>query len=150
MVEKEQTLNPESDYEQKRQQMILELARMLHDRWRKRRRTTTGFEPRIKITTDQDWIKAHNDQTEVDIANTSFDELPVDWQRENIVSAEVALSKIEDALYLLHDRWLDRNFESATPEQKIQYSRLPNGEKEEDIQILYAAIDLISRHNSQE
>jgi hypothetical protein len=41
------------------------------------------YEPRIKQVKDRAWIENHNGETEVDIANTLYAELPSEWQREN-------------------------------------------------------------------
>lgn len=131
--------------EEKRQKMITALATLLHESWRKGRYVEEGksYTPRIKTTTDQKWIDAHGGSAEIDIANTSFDGLPTDWQEENLLSAKVAVEKVEDVLNLIHDNWLDRNDQFASPEQKAQYSRLPNHEKLKDIDVLEDAIRII-------
>lgn len=124
--------------EAQRREMIVALASLLHEKWRVAR----GFEPRLKTVLDEEWITSHNGQTEIDIANTPFAELPGDWQEENILSAKEAVEKIEDALYHIHDMWLDRNDTSASEEQKTQYSKLPKEEKLKDIAVLKEAIDV--------
>lgn len=136
--------------EEKRQKMITALASLLHESWRKGRyvEETKSYTPRIKTTTDKKWIDAHGGSTEVDIANTPFDELPTDWQEENLLSAKVAIEKMEEVLYLVHDNWLDRNDGHASVDQKVQYSRLSNSEKLKDIDVLEEAIKII-RENAQ-
>jgi len=65
------------------------IASAFHEDWRKTRLQSDGtFEPRVKKTTDQAWIDAHGTD-DVDIANSSYDELPDDWKAENKAAAEV-------------------------------------------------------------
>ena len=130
--------------EKQRQKMIVELARLMHEKWREARKREDGsYEPRIKKTEDILWTEKHNGKNEVDIANTDFGELPKDWQEENMLSAKVAVEKIEEALYIIHDKWLDRNDQFAESVQKVQYSRLPEEEKRKDINILEEAIEIM-------
>jgi primosomal protein N' len=133
--------------EEKRQKMSRDLATMLHENWRKQRydEETKSYTSRIKTTTDKKWIQEHNGATDVDIANTNFEELPSDWQEENLLSAKVAIEKIEDVLYLIHDNWLDRNDYRAMEEQKTQYSKLSNDEKLKDIDVLEDAIQIMRK-----
>lgn len=130
--------------EQQRQKLIIKLAKMMHEEWREtRRKDDNSFETHFKKTADTEWIKSHTWAEEVDIANTDFNELPKDWQEENLLSAKVAIEKIEDALYIIHDKWLDRNDQWAAPEDKTQYSKLPKGEKVKDMAILEKAIEIM-------
>lgn len=69
--------------------------------------------------------------------------MPADWQEENLRSAENALDKVKDALYLIHDAWLDRNYEVASEEQKPPFSRLADTEKKKDIAVLLEAVKMI-------
>jgi len=130
------------ELEQKRAKMIENLASMMHEKWRQGRYNpeTKTYTPRLKSVKDQDWIAKHNGVAEVDIANTAFADLPADWREENFLSAKAAIEKIEGVLNLIHDDWLDRNDQSASPEQKAQYSRLPKAEKEKDIDVLEEAL----------
>src|SRR3989344_7374212 len=102
------------------------LANILHENWRQERldAKTGVYEPRIKTTVDANWMQAHGGKTEVDIANTPYAELPVDWQQENRVAAKQSLELIENALIIIHDRWLERNENEAIEEQKLRYSKL--------------------------
>lgn len=149
-----ETLPTQNDHvrnlEEKRQNMVIALASLLHESWRKGRYVaeSNSYTPRIKTTIDQKWIDAHGGSTEVDIANTPFAELPTDWQEENLLSAKVAIEKMEEVLYLVHDNWLDRNDGHASVDQKVQYSRLPNAEKLKDIDVLEDAIKII-KENAQ-
>jgi len=57
---------------------VTELASAFHEDWRKTRKQEDGsFEPRIKETKDEAWIQKHG-TNQVDIANTTFGELPED------------------------------------------------------------------------
>ena len=130
--------------EQQRRETMKKLAAAMHEKWRAMRKKEDGsFEPRIKTVNDPLWIEAHDGTDQVDIANTDFDSLPRDWQEENLLSAKAAIVKIEDALNIIHDKWLDRNDRYAAPEQKTQYSRLPKEEKERDVLVLEEAIKIM-------
>jgi hypothetical protein len=131
------------------------IAGQLHDSWRVSRKLEDGtIEPREKVTKDQEWINSHGTDR-VDIANTTYEDLPLDWQAENKASAEVALgsvykiafygegqfgdrnflnfdSFVEWASSEVHEGWLDRNGSWAPPEQKLPYESLPEEEKEKD------------------
>jgi hypothetical protein len=144
-------MNPEkfeSGQEESKTLLVNELASLLHETWRSQRKDeATGiFTPRIKTTTDKEWIEAHGGLAEVDIANTPYLELPSDWQRENKIAAEIAMEKLEDVMYIIHERWLDRNFDHATPEQKLNYSRLPVEDKKKDLDILEEAVQVFAKH----
>ncbi|MEI8270649.1 MAG: hypothetical protein WCG45_04720 [bacterium] len=121
------------------------LAKLMHENWRKERfdPKTSSFTPRMKKVQDKEWIQKHEGISEVDIANTPYDELPNDWKEENHLSAEVAIEKINDVLNLIHDNWLDRNDVYASDDQKAQYSRLTTSEKIKDINILEEAIKVL-------
>ncbi|MFA5840832.1 MAG: hypothetical protein WC847_00985 [Candidatus Paceibacterota bacterium] len=136
--------------EEKRQNMITTLAALLHESWRKRQYVSGEYTPRIKTTIDKRWIDAHGGLAQIDIANTPFAELPADWQEENLLSAKVAIEKMEEVLYLIHDNWLDRNDQSASEEQKVQYSRLPSHEKLKDIDILEGATRVMKENVQKE
>jgi hypothetical protein len=131
-------------------------ASQLHDLWRAPRwkESEKVFEPRIKKTKDQEWIRRHGTD-EVDIANTSYENLPSDWQGENKVSADVAVGEvfkavqngvaldasfIESASAVVHEKWLERNGSWAPPEQKLPYEQLSEAEREKDRAIVREAI----------
>lgn len=134
------------------------IASKLHDLWREPRRLSDGlykFEPRWKNTSDPEWIVKHG-INRVDIANTAYYDLPRDWQKENLASAQVALEQINCSLELeqpldgefieaasavIHEEWLKRNGEYASAEQKLPYFQLSEEEKEKDRVIIRAAIE---------
>ncbi len=145
--------------EQKKQEMVTKLGSLLHDDWRAPRKKEDGsFEPRIKKTKDEAWKAAHGGAEEVDIANTSFIELPEDWQGENRVAAGVAMNEvfsatesgrvlddtfIEEASSTIHDKWLERNGEWAPEEQKKPFGELSEEEKEKDRAQVRKAIETL-------
>ena len=141
----------------KKESAIIKLGSLLHEEWRqpRYREITKDYEPRIKKTKDSAWMQAHGGATEVDIANTPYEDLPSEWQGENKSSAEVAVTEVVNALYggvgslnesfietassTLHDKWLERNGSWAPPEQKLPYSELSEEEKEKDRVIIRKA-----------
>lgn len=134
------------------------LASKLHDSWRNGRKKADGtYEPRIKDTKDAKWIKAHNNKTQVDIANTEYKDLPADWQKENKDSATVATNLvykavsdkvdfnqkfIEEASNTIHIEWLKRNTWAKGGELDVPYAKLPEVEKEKDRVIIKLAVAL--------
>ena len=65
----------------------------LHEDWRKTRLKNDGsYEPRIKNTKDEEWTKQHGTNT-VDIANSTFSEMPSDYVKR---IAESILRKRKD------------------------------------------------------
>lgn len=87
------------------------------------RSTNRYYEPREKTTKDSAWIETHGTD-KVDIANTSYDELPEDWKGENKAAAEVIVGILEreggnvdlsdQATYdnigsEIHEAWASRN-----------------------------------------
>jgi len=97
----------------------LEVGSRLHDNWRAPRKKEDGtYEPRMKPTSDAKWIEAHG-ADQVDIANTSFENLPADWQEENLLAGREAVDIVRDATTLdeatireasikVHDAWVAR------------------------------------------
>lgn len=128
------------------------LALDLHETWRLTRRKEDGtYEPRIKKSTDEEWNIKHGTD-EVDIANCSFDELPSNWQYENLSAAKVAIDLVYDKTLagenitaeekeqmasVVHDEWLKRNdwvFDSeyGDPNLAVSYENLSEDEKYKD------------------
>lgn len=133
--------------EQQKQELIRSLASVLHEAWRSNRLLADGtYKPRLKNTTDENWIN-NNNTDEVDIANMSFSELPLDWQEENIAASNVAIHEvisayemgicldsafIEEASEKVHLEWIARNAEWAQENQKLPYAQLSEEEKDKD------------------
>ncbi len=143
----------------KAEEKIAQLGSQLHDEWRasRYREDLKDYEPRVKKTTDPLWQIAHDGKTEVDIANTSYGDLPEDWKGENKASAEVTVTEIEKAVQagvelddafvenassVLHDKWLERNGSWAPTEQKKPYAELSEEEKEKDRVIIRKGIEM--------
>ncbi|MGN9836798.1 hypothetical protein ACTMTI_01615 [Nonomuraea sp. H19] len=142
-----------------RSRRIDKVASRLHDKWRASRLLSDGtYDPRIKTTTDKAWARRHGTD-QVDIANTRYDDLPVDWQKENRDSATVAVKAVhgarkngadlrsadfmEDASEQVHDAWLQRNKDWAPPEQSLKYGDLSEVEKEKDRVVVREALDAL-------
>jgi len=110
----------------------------------------------MKKTKDEAWKTAQGTD-DVDIANTSFADLPSDWQGENRAAAEVAMGElfkqvesggllddtfIEQAATAVHNKWLERNGSWAPPEQNKPFGELSEEEKEKDRVQVRKAIEL--------
>lgn len=141
---------------------VAALAGELHEEWREGRLDpeTGEYAERVKTTTDQGWIDSHG-TPEVDIANTSYEDLPEDWKGENKISAEVSVSLVERALRsgvidiesdefleeasaTVHEKWLERNGSWAPAEQNLPYSELSEEEKDKDRVMVKAAIRIVT------
>ena len=124
----------------------------LHEVWRESRKKDDGtYEPRIKKSKDENW-NASNGTDEVDIANCSFEQLPSNWQYENLEAAKVAIELVYDKIIsgeqftldeidqmasIIHDEWLKRNdwvFHQnyGNPKLTVPYAQLPKNEQDKD------------------
>lgn len=124
----------------------------LHDIWRSSRKKKDGtYEVRIKKSKDEVW-NAKYGTDEVDIANTSFSDLPSNWQYENLEAARVVISlvfdkvmtgktissdEIEQIASIIHNEWLRRNDwvydpNYGNPKLAVPYVELEEEEKEKD------------------
>ncbi len=138
------------------------LGSQLHEEWRKPRwrEESKDYEPRIKKTKDEAWSQVHGGAVEVDIANTPYEGLPSEWQGENKISAEIAVTEVEKAIEAgtpldesfietasstLHDKWLERNGSWAPAEQNKPYAELSEEEKEKDRVIIRKAIEVCNK-----
>lgn len=135
----------------------------LHEAWRAPRKLEDGtYEPRMKKSKDEAWNALHGTD-DVDIANCSFDELPSNWQYENLEAAKVVIGlvydktiaggvltpeEVEELSSIIHDEWLKRNDwvynpEYGNPTVAVPYDQLPEDEKEKDRAQLKPAIDKV-------
>ena len=135
----------------------------LHEEWRKTRLNADGtYEPRWKKSKDPEWTRKHGTD-DVDIANTSFENLPSNWQYENLEGAKVAVDlvyekiirdekitpeMIEEMSSVVHEKWLERNewvydkkYWNSVLAQP--YESLPEEEKAKDRAHIEAAIQII-------
>lgn len=153
-MENSETMHKKEDIDQR---IVAAVAGISHEIWRSPRwqEATKDFEPRMKKTIDAEWSKAHGGATEIDIANTTYENLPTDWQAETRASAEIAVHAVEKAIDQnekleenfierasdkIHQAWLERNGAWAPPEQKLEYAQLSESEKEKDREYVRLAI----------
>ena len=137
------------------------LAAELHRQWVKKFRATGGV-TRMKSTTDAHWVGLHGTSL-VDIANTDFEELPIDWQHENYQSALVAKRLLDAANTIpdlndartrlalgavIHEAWLQRNPWAKETSLNEPFGNLPRHEQDKDIMVITTAIALLIQCNS--
>ena len=124
----------------------------LHEGWRQPRKREDGtYEPRMKKSKDEAWNLAHGTD-DVDIANCTFDQLPSNWQYENLEAARVAIElvydktmagetftpeEVESMASKIHDAWLERNSwvydpQYGNPKLAVPYASLEEEEKAKD------------------
>ncbi len=124
----------------------------LHEAWRAPRKLEDGtFEPRIKKSKDKAWNESHGTD-EVDIANCSFEQLPSNWQYENLEAAKVAIEQVYDKIIAgetimpeelermganIHEEWLKRNSwvydpNYGNPNLALPYEQLSKEEQDKD------------------
>ena len=127
-----------------------DLSSDIHEAWRNNRLKEDGtYETRIKRTKDEKWILIHG-TNEVDIANCSFEDLPFDWQYENLETSRVAINLVYDKIIngekislkekeemasIIHEEWLRRNewvydLKIGNPRLAVPYEYLSNEDKE--------------------
>jgi len=169
--------SPEQKTPEQKQQMVAKLSRLLHDKWRAPRekkdadgKGTGKYEPRVKVLVniegEEKWFNKGDSKIPVDaqvlkeqdIANTSYEELDPNWQKDNKVAAKIAMNEvfsavekgqtlddpsfIESASAVIHDEWLKRNGGQATEIQKKPYEELLEDIKEQDRVQLKKAIEI--------
>lgn len=136
----------------------------LHEAWRAPRKLADGsFEPRMKKSLDEAWNAAHGTD-EVDIANCSFEELPENWQYENLEAARVVIGLVYDKTMagkqltddekeafaaVVHDEWLKRNQwvyspDFGDPKLAVPYAELSPEEQAKDKAQLDPAVNKIN------
>ena len=136
----------------------------LHEEWRKTQLNEDGtYKPKIETTEDKSWTEQHNWQNEVDIASTTFENLPNDRQYENLQAARVATSlvyeaiasgeditqeMIEDMSEQVHEERRKRNPWEKSWNLDIPYDQLPEPEKVKDRNQVLLAIEVV-RQNLQ-
>lgn len=119
------------------------------------------YEPRIESTTDEWWITQHNWETKVDIANTDFEDLPINRKNENLQAAnivfellydriqkkeEITPELIEEMAKRIHEKRLERNGEEwSFSNQRVKYEELSEEEKQKDRNQILRAIEIIKK-----
>ena len=130
------------------------LASEFHEDWRKTRLDADGnYEPRIKSTKDEAWIAAHGTD-QVDIANSTYLDLPSDWQAENKAAAGVVVDVIHEyngnvdlsdketrtaVGDKVHTEWLSRNEWAKGGELDVPFDELTQVEQDKDIDQIVVA-----------
>jgi hypothetical protein len=151
MIEQLPTTNPEQNLASLEavQEAVNTLGSAFHEDWRKTRldEATGTFEPRIKQTKDTAWIEVHGTD-QVDIANSTYDQLPEDWRAENKAAAEVVVGVMVDrdgvidlsdestrveVGGIVHDAWLSRNEWARGGELDVPFDQLSPEEQAKDI-----------------
>ena len=138
----------------------------LHEVWRASRKLKDGrYEPRIKKSEDESWNASHGTD-QVDIANHSFEELPSNWQYENLETAKAAINLVFDKVIssetitpeeidsmasIIHDEWLKRNewvFDSnyGDPKLAAPFEQLSKEEQDKDRAQLGPAISKVQAY----
>ena len=145
-------------------QISQKLWAQFHEKWRNSRlQSDWKCEPRVEKTTDENWILQHNWETEVDIANTRFEDLPSDRKYENLEAAKVAVwlvfdkvldwvkitpEMIEEMSEIIHNKWLERNWVAWSLEyQRVGYQQLSEEEKSKDRDQLLQAIEIVKKYS---
>lgn len=143
-----------------------DLGSDLHEAWRAPRKQEDGsFEPRIKTSKDEAWNASHG-TNEVDIANCSFEQLPSNWQYENLEAARVVIELVFDKIIAgesfteeeitemastIHEEWLKRNewvFDPnyGDPKLAVPYNQLSKEEQDKDKAQLGPAIEKVQAY----
>lgn len=130
----------------------------LHDAWAKEFRKNNPRKKRFKQTTDDAWIAEGTGKYEGLIAHTAYENLPADWQEENLAAATVATRYVADRLAdtdklrngkraraaagaHIHDAWLSRNtWAKGDPNVGVPFSKLSQEEKDKDLAQLDAVL----------
>jgi hypothetical protein len=151
--------------EKHKDSIINDTAARAHKQWASDYKKANGKDAtRIKKTKDAAWIKKHG-KSEVDIANTAFEDLPSDWKQENLEGAKAtyaALHKVyadntshrghpqakdlDKAASDVHDSWLERNGEWAPENQKKPFDKLSEEEQDKDRAFVDSALRAYARH----
>lgn len=143
-------------------QEALRLASELHNKWRQSRRITEGlaFDGLLKREEHFKPIDPQNPGgPQIDIANTPFEQLPVAWQNENYLSAEVvmkdisqleepAIVNLEDESQRVHVAWQNRHPE-VIGEQAEPYDQLSIPEKDKDRLVVEKAVEDVAEEGYQ-
>ena len=155
--------------------IIHEIASGCHEDWRKKRLLEDGtYEPRWKRVKDEEFLKTldkenlpknyrvnEKGEVEIDIANSTYDELSPCWQAENKANAEVVAEIIESGELLtyeeigdrIHTAWLARNpWAKDNPVLSKPFAELPEEEQKKDMDPYYIGLEVVknaSKDNSQ-
>lgn len=134
------------------------VAESLHEIWRKTRLKEDGtYEPRWKKINDVNYInkldknklpsnvRLAENGYEIDIANSSYNQLSFDWKKENYEAARVVAGLVikDKKEHLdtnkigqeIHNEWLKRNqWAKDDPVLSLPFEKLPKDEQIKDLQ----------------
>ena len=135
-------------------EIIQKVASVFHEKWRENRL----YKPMIEKSDDKEWNIEHWTDV-VDIANTKFEDLPLNRKYENLQAAEVVVNlvydkvvnweifnseMIEEMSEVVHEKWLERNWIKWSLEnQRVDYEKLSEKEKAKDRAQIETAIQII-------
>ena len=133
------------------------LASKLHENW------ASGYRAGEMAKGNENPTRMKDDGMggQVDILNTSYDQLPPKWQAENKAQAESAISlvakdmegameNIEGLAAQVHEQWLSRNSWAKDGPLGVPYNELPEEEKQKDRDVITAAHEILSQMMSNE
>ena len=144
---------------EQKSEIIQKVASTFHEEWKKNRlQSDWTYKPMIEKSEDEKRTKEHWTDT-VDIANTAFEDLPDNWQYENIQAAQVAVDliyekdlgkitaeKIEELSDIIHEKRLERNWITWSFEnQRVSYKKLSEEEKSKDRIQIEIAIKILKQ-----
>ena len=128
------------------------LASKLHENW------ASGYRAGEMAKGNENPTRMKDDGMggQVDILNTSYSDLPPNWQAENNAQAasaimlvandlEGAMGNIEGLAAKVHEQWLSRNSWAANGPLGAPYSELPEEEKQKDRDVITAAHEILSQ-----
>lgn len=139
--------------------IIQKVASIFHEKRRENRLLDNWkYKPMIEKSEDEGWTKLHWTDV-VDIANTKFEDLPLNRKYENLEAAKVAVDlvyekivnkekidseMIEEMSKIVHGKWFERNgVQWSFENQRVVYQKLSEEEKEKDRIQIQLAIQII-------
>ena len=140
-------------------EIIQKVASVFHEKWRKSRiQNGDKYQPMIEKSEDKKRNNIHWTDV-VDIANTKFEDLPLNRKYENLQAAQVVVNlvydkvvnweifnseMIEEMSEVVHEKWLERNWIKWSLEnQRVDYEKLSEKEKAKDRAQIETAIQII-------
>lgn len=150
------------------------IASALHESWREGRKQADGsYAPRWKKVTDPTFIKKVESMKELpsnirivdgkveqDIANTSFLELCLDYQIENMEAAELVAEVVSQKEYtadeagkvgdMIHEKWLERNPWAKGSDLDVDFIDLIKSEKVKDLVQYEIAKEVMSQEENKD
>ena len=144
---------------EQKSEIIQKVASTFHEEWRKNRlQDDWTYKPMIEKSEDEKRTEQHWTDI-VDIANTAFENLPSNWQYENIQAAKVAVDlvhekdlekisaeTIEELSNIVHEKRLERNWIAwSFGNQRVAYKDLSEEEKAKDRLQIEIAIKILKQ-----